>query len=75
MGEMFATGAMAFFAAYVPFRGHPGLNVVVDRMAPIAERTSRPFHIVGRIEWRPPVGALSDEVRAPHLVAHVPLGW
>ena len=66
-GKMLATGAVAFFAAYVPFRRGPGLDVVVDRMASIAGRTSRPFHIVGRIEWRPPVGPLSNEVRAPHF--------
>src|SRR5438094_8865143 len=74
-GELLATGAMAFFAAYIPFRGRPCPNVVVDRVAPIAERTSRPLRIVGGIEWRPPVRPLSDEVRTPHFVINVPLGW
>ena len=42
-------------------------------MTAVAERAGRPLEIVGRIKRRPPVGAVADEIRLPHLVRDVPL--
>src|SRR5438105_868905 len=71
--DVIAAWSMALFAADVPFRHRLGLDVVVNRMAAIAKRSSRPLHVVGGIEFRPPVGTVGGEVGTPHLVREVPL--
>src|SRR4029077_10752642 len=73
MVYMSAPRTMAALAAYVPLRHLFGLNVVVNRMASVARRTCGPFHIIGGIEWLPPVPSLCDHVRTPRFVDHVPL--
>ena len=70
---MLATWAVAFFTANVPFRHCLFLNVVVDRMASIAQGTRRALHIVRRVERSPPVGPVSYEIRSPDLVRDIPL--
>ena len=62
-----ATRAMAAFAAYVPFGDLFGLDVVVDRVAPVAGRTGRALHVVGRIKRRPPIGSGLDEIGSHFL--------
>ena len=70
---MIAARAVAGFTAHVPlghvFRG----NVIIDRMAPVAERTGRPLHVVGRIEGNPPVGVRRHVIREPAMMGDVPL--
>ena len=41
------------------------VDVVIHRMAAVAERARRALHVVGRIEWRPPVGAVRGRIRPP----------
>ena len=50
-----------------------GLDVVVHRVAAVAQRTRRPLHLIGRIVLDPPVGSRLDVVAPPGLVPHVPL--
>src|SRR5580700_4943512 len=64
---------VALFAANVPLRHLLGVDVVIDRVASIAGRTSGPLHIVRRIKWLPPVGPFGDEIRAPDAMGHIPL--
>src|SRR6185437_11612601 len=66
-------GAMALFTADVPFRGRLRLDVVVDRMAAVAQGTGGTLHVIGWIESGPPIGAGSGIIRTPHLMRHVPL--
>ena len=70
---MGAAGSMAGFAADIPFGDALRLDVVVDRVAAIAERTGRPLHIVVWIKRRPPVGVLRHMVGQPARVRDVPL--
>jgi len=60
-------------APNVPFRHRFGLDVVVDRMTPIAQGTRRPLHLVIGVHACPPVGARLRGIRAPRLVLDVPL--
>lgn len=74
MGDVFAAGTVAAFAADIPLRNLLRVDVVVDGMAPIASRPCRPLHVVRRIEGCPPVGACIGDVKfEPLLVADVPL--
>src|SRR5262245_27821886 len=66
-------GSVAALAADIPFSHRPRLDVVVHRMAAITKGTGRPGILLGRIVRHPPIRARPDVVRAPHLVAHVPL--
>ena len=68
-GDVIAARSMAFLAANVPLRDGFGLDVVVDRMAAVAERAGGTLHVVGGIEWHPPVGFLRDDIGAPDLDA------
>ena len=51
------TRAMASFTPDIPLGRHLGLDVVVDGVTPVTERSSRALHLVVRVEIRPPVGA------------------
>ena len=66
---MIASGAVALFATDIPFGHGLVLNVVVDRMAAVAERTGGPLHVVRRIKRSPPVGPVLHEVGSPDLIA------
>jgi len=68
-----AAGAVAFLAANVPLRDFLGVDIVIDRVAPIAERPGWPLHVVAGVERRPPVCTVLDEVRPPELMGDVPL--
>src|ERR1700693_4663292 len=60
-----ATRTMAALAADVPFGDALGRNVVVHRVAAIAQRSGGPLEVVGWIQRRPPIGAILDKVRSP----------
>ena len=64
---------VAFLAPDIPFGHGLGADVVIHRMATVAERTCRTFEIVGRIESRPPVRTCLDDIWPPDLVGDVPL--
>src|SRR5690348_3383939 len=55
-GYMGAARPMTAFAADIPFRDALRFDVVVDRMAAVAQRPGGALRIVGRIERHPPVG-------------------
>src|SRR6478735_12754717 len=73
MAHVIASRSMAFLATDIPFRDRFFLNVVVDRMASVAQRPRRPLHVVRRVESRPPIGAVPNEIRTPYLVRNIPL--
>src|SRR5690348_12884487 len=52
-----ASGAMALFAAHVPFRDLMGLDVVVDGVASVAGGSGGAVKVGGSVEGLPPVGA------------------
>ena len=62
---------MALLTADVPLGGRAGRHVVVDGVAPVAERTRGTREVVRWVERRPPV--VLHEVGLPRLVRHVPL--
>ena len=66
-------GAVALFAAYVPFRDLLGLDVVVDRVATVAEGSGGARGIATGVVDGPPVGVGGDLIGAPDLVFDVPL--
>ena len=70
---MRGAGSVALLTTHIPFRHRLGLDIVVHRMATVAERTRGPLHVVGRIVGYPPVGIWSNHVRAPDLIGYVPL--
>src|SRR5581483_11364327 len=73
MRDVFASGAVAFFAAHIPLRHPFSSYVVVDRVTAIAKRSGGPFHVVGRVQRRPPIGAIFHEIWPPDLMCDVPL--
>ena len=70
---MIAAGTVAALAADVPLGRLLRLDVVVHRVAAVAERPGGTAVVVGRIERHPPVGVRLHEVRAPDAMRHVPL--
>src|SRR5262245_25504048 len=66
--DVIAARAVAPLAADVPFGDGLLLDVVVDRVAAVAERTGRPLQVVGGIVRHPPVGVRLHEVRPPNAV-------
>ena len=66
-------GPWHFSQPDVPFGDGLGLDVVVHRVAAVAQRAGGPLHVVGRIVSRPPIGAIGDQISAPALIGHVPL--
>src|ERR1700723_2602042 len=73
MRGMFAARAVTLLAAPIPFSDFFCLDVVIDGVASIARWSSGPLHVVGRIEWLPPIRSLRNHVRPPNLVSHIPL--
>src|SRR5882724_1833679 len=65
--------SVALFTTYVPFRHLLRADVVIDRMASVAQRTRRTLVIRRGIERRPPIRFGRDVVRAPDLMLDVPL--
>ena len=72
--HVFAARPVAAFAAHVPFRDAMIADIEIDGVAAIAERARGSLHIVGRVERRPPIGIVRDEIRAPNAIGDVPLG-
>ena len=71
---MFAPGSVAALAANIPFGDLMGVNVVVDGVAPVAERTGRALAVVVGVEGRPPIAFLSGHVVGkPFVLREVPL--
>src|ERR1700722_9686977 len=73
MLDMFAAGAVAAFAADIPFGNLFGVDVVVHGVAAITERAGGALHIVRRIKSGPPVGAVGDEIGTPNMIGDIPL--
>ena len=72
--DVVAAGAVARLAADVPLGGGLGPDVVVHRMAAVAQRPGGPLHLVHGIVLHPPLGAGPGAVAPPLAVLHVPLG-
>jgi hypothetical protein len=64
---------VTFFAGNVPFGDLLGFEIVIQRMAAIAERARGALEIAGRIELRPPIAAVGNVVGKPPIVFDVPL--
>src|SRR6185312_12923876 len=73
MLHVLAASTVTLLAADIPLDHLLGCNVVVHRMASIAQRPGRPFHIAYGIEGNPPICACRDMIRKPALVLDVPL--
>src|SRR5271169_570563 len=73
IGHMIAASAMTAFAADVPFRHGFRLDVIIYRMASVAEWAGRPLHVVGRIKRRPPIGVCRNVIVEPTMMGDVPL--
>ena len=73
LGHVRTSGAVALFTSHIPLRNRFRLNVIVDRMATVAERSSRPLHVVIGVESGPPVGAGCDLISPPDLMIRIPL--
>src|SRR5438105_3081799 len=72
---VFAAGPVASFAAHIPFREAVIVKIEIYGMTTVAGSARGPLEIVGRVEGRPPIGAISDEVWPPDMVHDVPLRW
>ena len=64
---------MAPFAADVPFGDLFGVNVVADGVAAVARWAGRALHVVRRVQRRPPVPGIADEVFTPFSRTDFPL--
>src|SRR4029077_1150083 len=73
MLDVGAARPVALLAADVPFTDGFGRDVIVHRMAAIAERTSRALEIIWRIKRGPPIGTVRYEISLPHAVCDIPL--
>jgi len=74
-GDVFAAGAVAFFAADVPLGDFAVGEILVDGVAAVAERAGGALHVVGGVLGCPPVGSgVGDVEGEPLLVGDVPLG-
>src|SRR5206468_763221 len=74
MFDMLTPRSVATFTSDVPLGNLLSVNVISDRVAAIARRTSRALHVVSRIILRPPVGAgRRNEVFEPLVSADVTL--
>ena len=72
--DVLAARPVAALAAHIPFGDLLRMDVVADRMAAVAQRTSRAVHIVRRIECSPPIASGGRHlVLAPLLVYDFPL--
>src|SRR5579862_607466 len=73
MRRMLAAGSVAALAADVPFGHLLRLDVVIDRVAAVAQGAGRALHVVVGVERGPPVSPLRDLIRTPGTVADIPL--
>ncbi len=73
MLDMLASRAVTLFAADVPLRNLLAADVVIDGVAAIAGGAGGALHVVWRVEGRPPIGAVGDEIGAPDTMVDVPL--
>ena len=73
--HVFAARPVASFAADVPFRDAVIADIKIHRMAAVAGGAGGPLEIIGRVQGRPPVRAIGDEVGAPDMIRDVPLRW
>ena len=64
-------GAMATFAADIPFADGLCSDVVIHRVTAIAQRPRRTLEIVRRIERCPPIGGIRHEIAPPNLVGDI----
>jgi hypothetical protein len=71
---MLTSRTMALFASHVPLSGDLRGDVVVHRMAAIAERACWTLLVVRGIVRDPPVRVGLDEIGTPDAVGDVPLG-
>src|SRR5690349_9785417 len=74
MPNMQASRPVASLTAHIPFGYCFHLDVVIHRMAAIAERARWALEVVWRIQGRPPVRSILYEVWPPDLVCNIPLG-
>src|SRR5271156_3886049 len=75
-GRLFGMGltrTVTPFAPNIPLGDGLRVDVVIHGMTAVAERPRGPLEIVRRIERRPPIGAVGDEIAAPALMGDVPL--
>src|ERR1700687_1253961 len=68
MFHMLASRAVAPFTTNVPLSHLFGVDVIVYRVAAIARGTCWPLHIVRRIERRPPISSIGNEIWPPDAI-------
>lgn len=73
--DMLAPGPVAPFTPNIPLGHGFRFDVVIHRMATVAQRARRALEIVGRIQKRPPVRSVFYEIGPPDLVRDIPLRW
>ena len=73
MLNVLAARTMAALATYVPFRDFLCMNVVANGMATIAGGAGRAAHVIRRVECRPPIACVGDEIPAPYVILNFPL--
>src|ERR1700682_2502251 len=71
--NMHGSRSVALFTTDIPLRYRLGPDVIVHRMAAVAERAGRAFEIIAGVERHPPVGAGFHGIRRPDLMGDVPL--
>lgn len=70
---MVPSRTVTLLAADIPLRDRLRLDVVVDRMAAVTERSSWARRVCLRVECGPPIRTASDVIRPPDLMAYVQL--
>src|SRR5581483_825237 len=73
MRDVLASWPVALLTTDIPFRDGLRFDVIVDGVASVTKRSGGPFEVIWRIHRRPPVASILDEIRAPDLMADVPL--
>src|SRR5579859_2858148 len=71
--DVLAARSVAALATDVPLRDFLRVDVVIHRVATIAQWSGGALHVVGRVERRPPVRSVLYEVRPPQAVDDIPL--
>src|ERR1700732_3664937 len=70
---MLTSRTVTLFASYVPFGDRLSLDVVVDRVAGVAQRAGRARGVRLWIELCPPIRSIRHVVGAPDLMVYIPL--
>ena len=73
MLDMRAAWAMTFFTAHVPLGDLLRFQIIVERMATVAQRTCGPLEIARGVVGGPPIRAIRDVIWKPATVLDVPL--